>query len=126
MYNMGKDPRETNQNPVEKAQQVAVSSGSSGKPSKPSGKGRKVPLPTDICWRSGKGRHQRGQPCKAVEAVCRNCSIKGHYEKVCMKGKSTHLVDVPSTSNHSEPWIISMNMDTLYMLMQTYGQCYGN
>ena len=40
---------------------------------KPSGKGKKIPLPTDICWRCGKGRHQKGQPCKGVEAVCRNC-----------------------------------------------------
>ena len=76
-------------------------SGSSRNPSKPGGKGRKVPLPTDICWRCGKGRHQKGQPCKAVEAVCRNCSIKGHYEKVCMKGKFTHLVNVPEISTHS-------------------------
>ena len=52
------------------------SGGSSGKPSTPSGKGGKVPLPTDICWRCDKGRHQKGQPCEAVEAVCRNCSIK--------------------------------------------------
>ena len=66
----------------------------------------RVPLPTDICWRCGKGRHQKGQPCKAVEAVCRNCSIKIHYEKVCMKGKhSTCLVNVPkaSTSSTSDP-----------------------
>ena len=33
---------------------------SSEKPSKPSGKGRKAPLPTDIFWRCGKGRHQKG------------------------------------------------------------------
>ena len=79
----------------------STSGGSSGKSSKPSGKGRKVPLPIDTCWRCGKGRHQKGQPCKAVEAVCRNCSIKGHYEKVCMKGKSTHLVNVPDTSTNS-------------------------
>ena len=72
------------------------------KPSKSSGKGRKVPLPTDISWRCCKGRHQKGQPCKAVEAVCRNCSIKGHYEKVCIKGKcSTHLVNVPEASTSS-------------------------
>ena len=53
-------------------------------------KGKKVPLLTDICWRCGKGRNQKGKPCKAVEAVCRNCSIKGHYEKVCMKGNQFH------------------------------------
>ena len=51
------------------------SSGNTGNPSKSSGKGRKVPLLTDICWRCGKGRHQKGQPCKAVGAVCRNCSV---------------------------------------------------
>ena len=34
-------------------------SGSTGNPSKSSGKGKKVPLPTDICWRCGKGRHQK-------------------------------------------------------------------
>ena len=30
------------------------SSGNAGKPSKHGGKGKKVPLPTDICWRCGK------------------------------------------------------------------------
>ena len=79
-----------------------VNAGNTGKPS---GKGKKVPLPTDICWRCGKGRHQKGQPCKAVEAVCRNCGTKGHYEKVCMK-KSTHLVNVPGTSTNSEPGLL--------------------
>ena len=78
------------------------SSGNAGNPSKHGGKGKKVPLPTDICWRCGKGRHQKGQECKALEAVCRNCSIKGHFEKVCMKAKcSTHSMDVPETSNNS-------------------------
>ena len=72
------------------------------KPSKPTGKGRKVPLPTDICWRYGKSRHQKGQHCKAMEAVCRSCGTKGHYEKVCMK-KSTHLVGVPGTPTNSDP-----------------------
>ena len=37
-----------------------------------------------------------------LEAVCRNCGIKGHYEKVCMK-KSTHLLGVPDTSTNSGP-----------------------
>ena len=52
------------------------------KSSKLTGKSRKVPLSTDICWRCGKSRHQNGQHCKALEAVCRSCRIKGHYEKV--------------------------------------------
>ena len=71
-----------------------------GNPVKPHGKSRKVPLPNDICWRCGKGRHQKGQPCKAVEAICRKYGTKGHYKKVCMK-KSTHLVNVPGTSTTS-------------------------
>ena len=68
MYNMGKDPGEVNQNPVEKAQQVLAVVQQWENPSKASGKGRnrKVPLPTDICWRCSKGRHQKGQPCQAV------------------------------------------------------------
>ena len=37
-----------------------------------------------------------------MEAVCRNCSIKVHFEKVCIKAKhSTHSVDVPGASNNS-------------------------
>ena len=50
-------------------------SGGSGsrKSSKLIGKGKKVPLPTDICWRCGKSRHQKGQHCKAMETVCRTC-----------------------------------------------------
>ena len=87
-----------------------VNTGNTGKPS---GKGKKVPLPTDICWRCGKGRHQKGQPCKAVEAMRRNCGTKGHYEKVCMK-KSTHLVNVPGTSTDSEPDYFNEHGDPMY------------
>ena len=89
-------------------------------PSKSSGKGKKVPLPTDIFWRCGKGRHQKGQPCKAVEAVCRNCSIKGHYEKVYIKGKySTHLLNFPeaSTSSTSDPDYYNEHGDPAYAHM---------
>ena len=96
------------------------SSGSTRNPSKSGGKGRKVPLPTDICWRCGKGRHQKGEPCKAVEAVCRNCSIKGHFEKVCVKGKhSTHLVNIPeaSTSSTSDPDYYNEYGDPVYAHM---------
>ena len=38
--------------------------GNSGNPSKHGRKGKKVPLPTNICWRWVKGRHQKGQDCK--------------------------------------------------------------
>ena len=93
-------------------------SSGAGNPSKSGGKGKKVPLLTDICWICGKGRHQKGQPCKAVEAVCRNCSIKGHYEKVCMKGKhSTHLVNIPEASTSSEPDYFNKHGDPVYAHM---------
>ena len=35
----------------------------------------------------GKGDTQKAQDCKAVDATCRGCGKKGHYEKVCLKGK---------------------------------------
>ena len=49
--------------------QGTANSGSTGNPTKFGGKGKKVPLPTDICWRCGKDRHQKGQPCKAVPSA---------------------------------------------------------
>ena len=118
---MGKDPRRerANQDPVVAVVAVVVVvAAESMLAGKPSGKGKKVPLPTDICWRCGKGRHQKGQPCKAVEAVCRNCGTKGHYEKVCMK-KSTHLVNVPGTSTDSEPDYFNEHGD-LFMPTHTW------
>ena len=73
-----------------------------GMSSKPSGKGKKFPLPQDTCYRCGKGRHQKIQDCKAVDMVCRGCGKKGHFEKVCLKGKhSTHSLEVPQASNTS-------------------------
>ena len=84
-----------------------VNAGNTGKPS---GKSRKVPLPTDVCWRC---RHQKDQPCKAVEAVCRSCGTKGDYEKVCMK-KSTNLVNVPGTSTNSDPDYFNEHGDPVY------------
>ena len=53
MYNMGEDPRKEKQNPVEKAQQMVAAVATVENPSRDSGKGKKVPLPTDICWRCG-------------------------------------------------------------------------
>ena len=35
------------------------SSGNTANPSKSSGKGKKVLLPIDICWRCSKGEHQK-------------------------------------------------------------------
>ena len=70
--------------------------------SKPSGKGKKSPFPLDTCYRCGKGRHQKAQDCKAVDTTCRGCGKKGHFEKVCLKGKhSTHSLEVPQASTSS-------------------------
>ena len=67
--------------------------------SKPSGKGKKLPFLQDTCHRCGKGRHQKVQDCKALDAVCRGCGKKGHFEKVCLKAKcSTHSLEVPQAS----------------------------
>ena len=70
-----------------------------GTSSKPSGKGKKLPFPQDTCYRCGKGRHQKVQDCKALDMMCRGCGKKGHFEKVCLKGKcSTHSLEVPQAS----------------------------
>ena len=75
---------------------------SHGTSSKPGGKGKKLPFPQDTCYRCGKGRHQKTQDCKALDAVCRGCGKKGHFEKVCLKAKcSTHSLEVPQTSTSS-------------------------
>ena len=69
--------------------------------SRPSGKfNKRPPLPPDTCYRCGKGRHQKAQDCKAVDTTCRGCGKKGHYEKVCMKGKcSTHSLEAPQANS---------------------------
>ena len=70
-----------------------------GTSSKPSGKGRKLPFLQDTCYQCGKGRHQKTQECKALDAVCQGCGKKGHFEKVCLKSKhSTNSLEVPQAS----------------------------
>ena len=66
--------------------------------SRPSGKfNKRPPLLPDTCYRCGKGRHQKAQDCKAVDATCRGCGKKGHYEKVCLKGKHyAHSLETPT------------------------------
>ena len=75
--------------------------------SRPSGKfNKRPPLPPDTCYKCGKGRHQKAQDCKAVDATCRGCGKKGHYEKVCLKGKhSAHSLETPqaNSAGASEP-----------------------
>ena len=80
----------------------ASSSGAGGhRESRPSGKfNKRPPLLPDTCYRCGKGRHQKAQDCKAVDTTCRGCGKKGHYEKVCLKGKcSTHTLEVPQANS---------------------------
>ena len=63
---------------------------------------KKSPFPLDTCYRCGKGRHQKAQDCKAVDTTCRGCGKKGHFEKVCLKGKhSTHSLEAPQASTSS-------------------------
>ena len=73
-----------------------------GTSSKPGGKGKKLQFPQDTCYRCGKGRNQKTQDCKALDAVCRGCGKKGHFEKVCLKTKcSTHSLKIPQASTSS-------------------------
>ena len=69
-----------------------------GTSSKPGGKGKKLPFLQDTCYRCEKGRHQNPQDCKALDAMCRGCGKKGHFEKVCLKKCSTHSLEVPQAS----------------------------
>ena len=91
--------------------------------SRPSGKGNKrPPLPPDTCYRCGKGRHQKAQDCKAVDTTCRGCGKKGHYEKVCLKGKcSTHSLEVPQANSTgagaSEPLYFNDEGQPVYTYM---------
>ena len=116
MFSMERAPRKESQNLVAAKIVAAVETVAALEAlPNPVERARKFHSLTDICWRCGKGRHQKGQPCKAVEAVCRNCSIKGHYEKVCMKGKhSTHLVNMPEASTSSEPNYFNEHGDPVY------------
>ena len=89
--------------------------------SRPSGKfNKRPPLPPDTCYRCGKGRHQKAQDCKAVDATCRGCGKKGHYEKVCLKGKcSAHSLETPqaNSAGASEPLYFSDEGQPVYTYM---------
>ena len=95
-----------------------------GMSSKPSGKGKKLPFPPDTCYRCEKGIHQKVQDCKAVDVMCRGCGKKGHFEKVCLKGRhSTHSLEVPQASTStagagaSEPLYFSDEGQPVYTYM---------
>ena len=91
--------------------------------SRPGGKfNKRPPLPPDTCYRCGKGRHQKAQDCKAVDATCRGCGRKGHYEKVCLKGKcSAHSLETPQANSAgagaSEPLYFNDEGQPVYTYM---------
>ena len=89
--------------------------------SRPSGKfNKRPPLPPDTCYRCGKGRHQKVQDCKAVDATCRGCGKKGYYEKVCLKGKcSAHSLGIPqaNSAGASEPLYFNDEGQPVYTYM---------
>ena len=91
--------------------------------SRPSGKfNKRPPLLPDTCYRCGKGRHQKAQDCKAVDATCRGCGKKGHYEKVCLKGKcSAHSLEAPQANSAgagaSEPLYFNDEGQPVYTYM---------
>ena len=88
---------------------------------RPSGKfNKRPPLPPDTCYRCGKGRHQKAQDCKAVDATCRGCGKKGHYEKVCLKGKcSAHSLEIPqaNSAGAGEPLYFNDEEQPVYTYM---------
>ena len=64
----------------------------------------------------------KGPDCKAVEAMCRGCGKEGHYEKVCLKGKSsTHSLEVPQANSAgagaSEPLYFNDEGQPIYTYM---------
>ena len=90
---------------------------------RPSGKSsKKPPLLPDTCYRCGKGRHQKAQDCKAVDATCRGCGKKGHYEKVSLQGKcSAHSLETPQANSAgagaSEPLYFNDEGQPVYTYM---------
>ena len=107
-----------------KPQSSAGASGqgaSSHRGSRPSGKfTKRPPLLPDTCYRCGKGRHQKAQDCKAVDATCRGCGKKGHYKKVCLHGKcSAHSLETPqaNSAGASEPLYFNDGGQPVYTYM---------
>ena len=60
--------------------------------SKPSGKGKKSPFLPDTCYRCGKGRHQKTQDCKAVDATCRGCGKKDTLRRFASRGNAPYTL----------------------------------
>ena len=84
------------QGQVAKGQAPTIQGQATGDPGPVENSTKDPPLLPDTCYRCRKGRHQGAQDCKAVDAICRGCGKKGHYEKVCLKGKhSAHSLESP-------------------------------
>ena len=61
--------------------------------SRPGGKpNKRPPLLSDTCYRCGKGRHQKAQDCKAVDATCRGCERKDIMRKFAYKENALHTL----------------------------------
>ena len=70
----------------------------------------------------GKEDTKRHRDYKAVDATCRGCGKKGHYEKVCLEGKcSTHSLEVPQANSAgagaSEPLYFNDEGQPVYTYM---------
>ena len=102
MYSMARDPRRrADPDPVAAVMAAAAATVPVLENSKMTGNGRKPPLPTDICWRCRKPRHQKGQPCKVQRQSAETVESKDTMRK-CMK-KPTHLAGIPDSSSNSDP-----------------------
>ena len=69
--------------------------------SRPSGKfNKRPPLPPDTCLQMWERKTPKGTGLQSCGSMCRGCGKKGHYEKVCLKGKcSTHSLEVPQANS---------------------------
>ena len=94
-------------------------SGSLPSNSKPDANG-KFQSKGKICYRCGKGRHQPGQKCGAIHAICNKCGKKGHFAVISQKGKgfshssrSAHVVETSSgtSTSQTEPDYVTLNVD---------------
>ena len=70
----------------------------------------------------GREKQHKAQDCKAVDATCRGCGKKGHYEKVCLQGKcSAHSLETPQTTSAgagaSEPLYFNDEGQPVYTYM---------
>ena len=118
MYNIGKDPREVNQNPVEKAKQVAAVVAAVGNPPKPVEKVGKFHYPQTFVGNVVKVEIRRGNLVKLWKQSVGTVPQKDIMRK-CAQKQNQHtlmFLILPIIPNQ----IISMNMETLFMLMHTW------